>query len=997
MQTYSLNTVLNYIKSQEIIRVFINMCPGFGDQIANVHLMSKLNDAGFNGVFQVIYEVEAFQKIEALYDIKGQLRHDKPLEYADGSIQFIPFNYFNSNRLSFKEVDFAFTAFNDVNYFPLDPAAIFRSNKFIWVGVHETDTYKKYQIHIIQQEDKSGSYENAPDKLIYPVTSALQPEIDSLAQTPSSHRAMPALLPLLKAKNEKHIQTFSIYGMNQNFHVNINPSISILTILEGVHQYQQFSSKPNQPLVVIFHNDFHDYTWRAIQSYFNSNASISLASRTQFASITEEINFIALKPNSIVMLKVGKLPSRIFEPLFISSDYPPVYEGLSSYSLLMNAKVPSLYCNSSNDTRTTTLFPHGGEYFEALSQATCYRYDIPDAQQRLPSQISKFFFELENSESHASKMFEKLFAEYNSDRDKFYFLIYQAILAAAETPPSTAMSLSDYQQVRNAILNQDDQQFTALLDTMTSLGRSPDMSLPDLGIVAYQEMRIDYMSHLLNTGGSKLAFFKPHEIPTLFLFNKVCFRAYRPSLIQARHNPLSCLVNLEEVLAAYNNCRNHIQRGNSFEGEAALMATLWSQTFLLSSSTSQLANVSHQVRYNGANIVHVAILAQDYSTLARLSEIRPDLIQNALQYFAFCMGSPEIIRKLQEMDYFDPTLYIEMALKCQNDQMVIALLNEQSNKISHLGLEILKLIIRNTDGPIISLIAKHSPHACHLSLLRAAILSRNLNYITTAYSLRNCSFALNTNLQSINTTFPVISEAHEPALIQYLLNYTLTDEHCRHLLADPYFMEHTVDAFEFYGFNMSKILYEKCHVSLPPSNHFAIETQAAGTNLNKTVHINTHQLKKSFSSGMLKGMLSELLSLTNLNERQKKYVLITAIAYYQFSTESFNTALIQTILFSGSELFLGTTDKHIAIAMTLGSNIIPMLFEPENWIEHGLNGLGTLASSTAGSFLGRKAIAVAQSTTTGIYNYACSLFYNAPSGSQNIPQNQNNPNFDLSR
>jgi hypothetical protein len=367
----------DFVVKQNIIRACIGNGPNFGDQAATMNVMNRLRQLGFQGTYEVIYDVNSVAKVITLFGLPANL----PSVYEDKEkkIKFFELKAHRA-RLEKELVDFvdlgvsvgkadricetdnAYTK----TFVQFSPYFDIRGS---WHDQTSIEIWGQGPDHSLNQIDSGKKY------FIFPTTSYSDAKY-FLATDPIGKEVLdkkPALSTFLEGMEKLKFNILPVYGRTLRFVSNGNnlvgspsPSNMLQTIAGARYAQLMGPTELHKPLIIAFFDNYENYAsellaiiktgnWGAFEHPESEKAKkiireLGLADAISIASMNDpetiqKIN--ALQPNQILLLSIGSLPKIVFDGLYThhqSNIWPAVYEGAGSFSMLSLLPIARFEC-----------------------------------------------------------------------------------------------------------------------------------------------------------------------------------------------------------------------------------------------------------------------------------------------------------------------------------------------------------------------------------------------------------------------------------------------------------------------------------------------------------------------------------------------------------------------------------------------------------------------------------------------------------------------------
>lgn len=367
----------NFVSRQKIIRACIGNGPNFGDQAATMNVMNRLRQLGFEGTYEVIYDVKSVSKVITLFGLPENL----PSIYEDttNKIKFFELKA-HRDRLEKGIVDFAnlgisvgkadricetsnaytktFAQFSP--YFDIRGGWHAQTSIEIWGKdpddfLNQIDSGKKYFVFQL------ASYNEAKQFLL---TNPIGKKVLT---------TKPAFSTFLDGMEKLKFNVLPVYGRTLRFVTNggvligsPSPSNMLQTIAGARYAQLIGPAELRKPLIIAVYDNYEKYAnellsmiksenWGAFENSETEKAKkvirelglsdVMFTANMNDPDTIQKIN--SLQSGQILLLSVGSLPKTVFDGLFThhqSNIWPAVYEGAGSFSMLSLLPIARFEC-----------------------------------------------------------------------------------------------------------------------------------------------------------------------------------------------------------------------------------------------------------------------------------------------------------------------------------------------------------------------------------------------------------------------------------------------------------------------------------------------------------------------------------------------------------------------------------------------------------------------------------------------------------------------------
>lgn len=318
---------LNWVLSLDTIRIGVMPAPGNGHQSASAAILRRLQQLGFSG------------RIEVIYDQKERTRASMKLVFPDfdtekgddfttqdGKIRFISYYSFKSKEQP--TVDLALIGGADQKYSPQDLKAesLIIVQPFRWYDapefklIHSKTTHVRDKFIDFGLEFVSANWESNREEIIA-----------SMKKNGLKEKWL-GLNKIISLQNRIGITPIYGFGAETAF-----PILRYATVLAHMLKTQQSTTPFRRPVLLLFNK----IDTEALQEVFNSTQSFqnlfSLPEKIPVISVTDfdRLNAELEKDTQLpLIVNVGPVSSLAFEAIYKMAFYPPVVEGQNSIHLM---------------------------------------------------------------------------------------------------------------------------------------------------------------------------------------------------------------------------------------------------------------------------------------------------------------------------------------------------------------------------------------------------------------------------------------------------------------------------------------------------------------------------------------------------------------------------------------------------------------------------------------------------------------------------------------
>jgi hypothetical protein len=446
-------SLVDFLKLDQIIRIYSNTGAGFGNQAANANLLRRISNMGFKGTFEFIYPEAVREKIQYLFNLPPNI----PDVYQGDGILFYSLEAHLTRYINctLPRVMLAMTGAWDDDFVP-------RSDKSTLLTPEMFHSMKQFDLEkYAEQERLNFNYANLMNAEVFIRFSAwqvnekhkhfrntvfqLRDRIDTISQPNSGNKFLivptntiagaqqfldsangdnllkerPALPALISAYQNTTIKIMSCYGYTlTNFHSPNN----LIEMMAGA-RYAQLRSENVDPIIIVYFGDLDPLALMEIYSTLNFAPSLSarrelenlhLSSVVTINSLYESStinNIQQIKRGEILLITTGNLPQEVFNSLYTHTGpniLLQVREGQSTFVSLLPTGRPHLRCGGTWELGIEDIEDHRlQKHFSDVSLVCGEKdeaWDIVD----VPSVIGEYILDAQNPRSNLSLYFNEL-------------------------------------------------------------------------------------------------------------------------------------------------------------------------------------------------------------------------------------------------------------------------------------------------------------------------------------------------------------------------------------------------------------------------------------------------------------------------------------------------------------------------------------------------------------------------------------------------------------
>lgn len=375
------SSVDDFIAEQKIIRISMDVTPGFGNQASSMNVMNYLRMRGFTGTFEVIYARSEKDKITTLFDLSPTI----PDDYFDSAhnIRYLQVGKYiarlknhqlknvtlgmNGGEFAGEDLFNCYSAEVRETHIDFDNPICHNQAKFanveMFADVNPFIGRQSY-LSFYNQENSIALPESKTKFFVMPVSDLKQAKhyLEEDPKGPILLQQKLALKSLIEGIENNKFNLFPLYGYslihgNQNKNGGYFPS-NILQILAGARYAQiKGSAFLNRPLIIpifynyekealilknLLHRDYWgEYEKPGVEIERKVIKRLGLADALQFASISDVDAFRKiemLQPGQMLLLSMGFLPKTVFDGIYTAharNVWPQIREGATSFNSLI--------------------------------------------------------------------------------------------------------------------------------------------------------------------------------------------------------------------------------------------------------------------------------------------------------------------------------------------------------------------------------------------------------------------------------------------------------------------------------------------------------------------------------------------------------------------------------------------------------------------------------------------------------------------------------------
>jgi len=415
---------IEFIQSQSKIRLVIDDGPNYGNQAANINLISELRNLGYTGIIEIIYPAMQATKLLELMDDEDlhNLKFISAEEYFRG---------FQSNSQMIEQVTLSMSGAIDESIpktylqrfglnangvsVSLNYADFFKSKIFIRLSpYHEVDKAKTI---LYLQDNPIPIFLDGSEKqaLVVPVAT-LKDAKSYIHKNPNDEYVAnhPSVLTIIESIERGDLNFLPAYG--KTLHSTNNFKIFIVSVIDAY-----LLSKPSKPLIIGLFFQLNKTSKSQIKDMLSSrNVQLAELSQRYITGIVDN-----LTSGEILLLEFGNMPKKIFDGLFTfeaENVWPCIREGAGTLTTLISTThTPHLYCKANVEWEIDTVnAPEEVKKLFSMAGKLCGD-EISDPMER-SAWNSRYILEALNPKSKLSVYYKKYMQDLRSPYNRRLYI-----------------------------------------------------------------------------------------------------------------------------------------------------------------------------------------------------------------------------------------------------------------------------------------------------------------------------------------------------------------------------------------------------------------------------------------------------------------------------------------------------------------------------------------------------------------------------------------------